>query len=318
MLVRARVGSRVLVRFGTRKVTGVVVREHVVPPEGITPLDVSDVLDEEPALPRELVELCLWVAEYYEAPPGEALRAALPAGSGIAARGVVTLTEAGRAIAEGEGAALPPKQRAFLSTLLEGDVRVAGLGKLRPVVDALATAGLVQTREHRDAARARLKRERVAQLAVPLAEAREATGRSPKQYAVIEQLAAGDQRAIAELAKLVPNAQTAIRELAKQGLVRITEREVTLEAVAIGEAMHVSPPPELTAEQAHRSDAKAQRPAPIAMPPARSATKPRRPEPMATRTPPRTSGPRRHRMRSRRRAGWHRAVVGSRRFCCTA
>jgi primosomal protein N' (replication factor Y) len=98
---RARVGARVLVRFGPRKVTGVVVREGVVPPEGVSPIDLTEVLDEEPALSRELVELCLWVAEYYEAPPGEVMRAALPAGSGVAARGVIAMTEAGRAACEG-------------------------------------------------------------------------------------------------------------------------------------------------------------------------------------------------------------------------
>ena len=61
------------------------------------PLDLSEVLDDEPALSVELVELCLWIADYYEAPPGEVLRAALPAGSGVAARVVIALTEAGKA-----------------------------------------------------------------------------------------------------------------------------------------------------------------------------------------------------------------------------
>ena len=250
MLVRARVGSRVLVRFGTQKVTGVVVREHVSPPEGITPIDVSDVLDEEPALPIDLVDLCLWVAEYYEAPPGEALRAALPAGSGVEARGIVALTEAGRAAAEGQGAAVPPKQRVMLAKLLEGEVRVAGLGKQRSVVDALVSAGLVEIREHRNSARVRLKRERVVELAVPLAEARAEVSRAPKRYAVIDLVGARESIAVAELAKQVPGAAAVVRELAKQGLVRVTERELALDAIAIGDSMHVSPPPELTSEQA--------------------------------------------------------------------
>ncbi|HEX8113543.1 MAG TPA: hypothetical protein VF516_37690, partial [Kofleriaceae bacterium] len=92
---RAQVGARVLVRFGARKVTGVVVRIDAAPPPGIAPIALSDVLDEVPALSPELVELCAWIADYYEAPPGEVIRAALPAGSGVAARSVFALTPAG-------------------------------------------------------------------------------------------------------------------------------------------------------------------------------------------------------------------------------
>src|SRR5688572_32852461 len=77
---RAVIGSRVLVPFGTRKITGVVVRERVAAPVGVKLIELAEVLDDTPALPVDLVELCLWVAEYYEAPLGEVMRAALPAG----------------------------------------------------------------------------------------------------------------------------------------------------------------------------------------------------------------------------------------------
>ena len=49
MAGRARVGSRVLVRFGTRKVTGVVVRGSTRPPEGVELAELSEILDEEPS-----------------------------------------------------------------------------------------------------------------------------------------------------------------------------------------------------------------------------------------------------------------------------
>src|SRR5690242_18889250 len=102
---RARIGARVLVPFGKQHVTGVVVREAVTAPDGVAPLSLGDVLDDVPALPAELVELCSWVADYYEAPPGEVMRAALPAGSGVAARRQLVLTDAGRAALDGQGAA---------------------------------------------------------------------------------------------------------------------------------------------------------------------------------------------------------------------
>ncbi|MBS1121423.1 MAG: primosomal protein [Deltaproteobacteria bacterium] len=248
---RAQVGARVLVRFGSRKVTGVVVRANATLPEGVTALDVSEVLDDEPALTPDLVELCLWVADYYEAPPGEVIRAALPAGSGVNARAVITLTATGRDIAQGQGSALPAKQRAVLAKLLGGPLATTGLPPgTRAVIDALTTQGLVETRDHRELARTRLRRERVVELAVELAVARAEVARAPKRFAVIEVLASGAVVPVDAIEHQLPGAKVAIRELAKQGLVRLSDRERPIDAVTTGDSMHVSPPPVLTDEQA--------------------------------------------------------------------
>ncbi|HEY2829986.1 MAG TPA: primosomal protein N', partial [Thermoanaerobaculia bacterium] len=80
-----RLGSRVEVPFGAKLTTGFVVGllddtsvEKVKPIRSV--LD-----DEEPALTREIIDLCRWGAEYYIAPLGEMLRVALPAN--MSARG---------------------------------------------------------------------------------------------------------------------------------------------------------------------------------------------------------------------------------------
>ena len=249
LATRARVGARVLVRFGPRKVTGVVVREHVLPLDGIVAVDLTEVLDDEPALPPELVELCLWTADYYEAPPGEVMRAALPAGSGVAARAVVGLTDAGRAVT----AALPARQRAVLAELAAGDRPARQLP--RAVVAALIAQGLIEIREQRVAARTKLRRERTARLAIELAAARAQVARAPKRWSVVEALASGEPVAIDELARLIRGAKAAVRELAKAGVVELAERELPLDAVASGGGMHVGAPPVLTAEQAVAVDA---------------------------------------------------------------
>ena len=254
LAARTQVGARVLVRFGTRKVTGVVVRAESPLPEGIKAVDVSDVLDDDvPALPPELVELCLWVADYYEAPPGEVMRAALPAGSGIAARQVVALTDAGREAAGEMGSALPAKQRAVLAKLAQGDLPVAGQPKgMKHVIEALISQGLAEQRDQRAKARARLKRERVAKLIVEVNDARERVGRAKKRLAVVEELAAfGVPMTLAQLEQRVPGAKTVVRDLAKAAIVDVFEREMHLDAVAIGTDMLVIPPPVLTDEQAH-------------------------------------------------------------------
>jgi primosomal protein N' (replication factor Y) (superfamily II helicase) len=74
-----RAGCRVLVPFGSRKLTGVVIRTHAEPVAyDVRP--VSSLRDEEPALDRELLDLAVWIAEYYCAPIGEVLRGMLPLG----------------------------------------------------------------------------------------------------------------------------------------------------------------------------------------------------------------------------------------------
>ncbi|HEY1213939.1 MAG TPA: primosomal protein N', partial [Bryobacteraceae bacterium] len=74
---RVQMGCRVLVPFGSRKLTGVVLRLHNEPPAQ-TARSVLKLLDAEPALDEELLRLARWIAEYYCAPLGEVLRGMLP------------------------------------------------------------------------------------------------------------------------------------------------------------------------------------------------------------------------------------------------
>ena len=252
---KARVGARVLVRFGGKKVTGVIVRAPAEPPPpGVALVDVSDVLDDDPALPADLVELCMWLADYYEAPPGEVVRAALPAGSGVAARRVVALTDAGRA-ALANGGALPAKLRAVLARLEAGPIATAGLSAAlkRGIADGV-DRGLVSEGEERDRARARLKRERVAswKRGGETADADAAAGKSPKRRAVLDALIAanGEPVAVTELNRRIAGASAALRELAKQGVVELDEREVELDAAPVDDVMGGGSIPTPTDEQA--------------------------------------------------------------------
>ena len=98
-------GSRVLVPIGTRQVTGWVVPAsgsnagtEISNAQSPTPLkELLEVLDPEPLLPRDIVDLALWTAEYYVAGPGEALATAMPPQSAVFTRRVAQLTEAGEA-----------------------------------------------------------------------------------------------------------------------------------------------------------------------------------------------------------------------------
>jgi primosomal protein N' (replication factor Y) len=71
------VGTRVHVRFGARRLTGWVV--GAAEPRELKQLhDVEAILEQEPSLPADILELCRWIADYYFAPLGLVIRSALP------------------------------------------------------------------------------------------------------------------------------------------------------------------------------------------------------------------------------------------------
>jgi primosomal protein N' (replication factor Y) len=71
-------GQRVQVPLATRKATGIVLRAVSTLPPGITARPIVRVLDAEPVLTQELLELGVWISDYYVAPIGEVYRAMLP------------------------------------------------------------------------------------------------------------------------------------------------------------------------------------------------------------------------------------------------
>ena len=96
----ARVGARVIVQFGRQQVTGYIVdlRESFETKSGLTDADIKpviDLLDDEPLLIPEILTIVQWVADYYAAPWGEVLKAALPAGLNVAHEKVFRITTLG-------------------------------------------------------------------------------------------------------------------------------------------------------------------------------------------------------------------------------
>ncbi len=74
-------GARVLVSFGRRKLAGYLLSEsHSTQDPGFKIKKVESLLDDEPALPRELLAFLVEAADYYMHPIGEVLRSALPPG----------------------------------------------------------------------------------------------------------------------------------------------------------------------------------------------------------------------------------------------
>ena len=91
---RVAPGARVVAPFGPRKLTGVVVRTHDQKPDYQT-RETLRLLDEEPALPPELLRLGEWIADYYAAPIGETLKSMIPLGAEVRESKIVRLTDHG-------------------------------------------------------------------------------------------------------------------------------------------------------------------------------------------------------------------------------
>ena len=85
-------GTRVLVPFRQQEHIG-----WVVGPGSATKIKqirpVLSILDDSPQMPAELLNLCRWIADYYIAPLGIALRAALPAVLSDVSRNYISLLE---------------------------------------------------------------------------------------------------------------------------------------------------------------------------------------------------------------------------------
>jgi len=71
-------GARVRVPLGGRVLVGCIVDPQGTAPAGQALKDVIEVIDEGPFVPPDVVDLALWVGEYYAAGPGAALALAMP------------------------------------------------------------------------------------------------------------------------------------------------------------------------------------------------------------------------------------------------
>jgi primosomal protein N' (replication factor Y) len=98
----AKVGARALVPFRKQLVTGYIVALH----ERLTDADVElsedeireveELIDAEPLITPQVLEITRWIADYYAAAWGEVLKAALPAGLNSSIEQVLKITAEGR------------------------------------------------------------------------------------------------------------------------------------------------------------------------------------------------------------------------------
>jgi primosomal protein N' (replication factor Y) len=149
---RVKTGSRVIVPFGARKLTGVVVKTHNHRPE-VAAKEAYKLLDAEPIFDTHLLGLAKFVSEYYCAPLGEVLRGMAPLSGEVRRTRVWGVTDRGRDVARqlfiGEEEADPPtqilrllEQRSLSESTLERKIEGA-----KKHLKALEKKGLVAPEE---------------------------------------------------------------------------------------------------------------------------------------------------------------------------
>ena len=166
---RVQPGSRLLVPFGPRKLTGVILRCHDDQP-AIATRDALRLIDSAPVLDGELLALGRWIAGYYCAPLGDVLRGMLPLASEIRQGKIWSLTDAGRDAARQlllDSAEDDPVAK-VLRMLEKRPLSAAYLAKALPLADkaikSLERKGFIvveQVQTERDPLRAPAERLRV-------------------------------------------------------------------------------------------------------------------------------------------------------------
>lgn len=237
-----RFGARVLVPFGKRSLTGYAISplaadaiESGLEVDAIR--DISEIIDEEPLLTPEILELSRWTADYYAASLGEVLKASLPAGINQAIERVVTITESGReelARAKNERHAkirLLAHLRDSGETPMRDLEREFGKAAAKRLVRERASAGFVSVADRAAATRVRPKIRKAVRL-LPDAETGEKSF-SSAQISIIETLAAaGGEMFFTELLEAASVGASPITTLARRGTLEVFPREVLRDPLA--------------------------------------------------------------------------------------
>ncbi len=143
LAAQAEVGRRARVRVGKRRLTGVIVGLPEAAPEGVQVRAIDAIIDRAALLTAELLELAVWVADYYLAPLGEVLRAVGPPAESPWGDRRVWLTDGGAlATPAGPDEARVVEELRALGRAKMSDLQEAtGLADLQEVVGRLVAQG---------------------------------------------------------------------------------------------------------------------------------------------------------------------------------
>ncbi|MBC7932038.1 MAG: primosomal protein N', partial [Rubrivivax sp.] len=243
----AKVGARMLVPFGRTLTTGYVVALHdaLDPALGLDEgelKEAEELLDAEPLITHDVLEITRWISDYYAAPWGEVLKAALPAGLNATIEQLITITPEGR----DELSRLPPRRavtakaqvlrlaaEAGTMTLREA-AREVGQPRAVKAVRELVRAGWITVAHRSRTAQARAKKRKAVKLLPPEDHVENgARALTDAQQRVVETLmAGGGELLFAELLEAAQASASTIQTLERRGLLEVSIREIRRDPLA--------------------------------------------------------------------------------------
>ncbi len=223
---RVQPGSRLVVPFGPRKLTGVILRCHDDRPS-VAAREAFRLIDPQPVLDSELMALGRWISGYYCAPLGDVLRGMLPLASEIRRGKIWSLTDAGRDAARqlllDAGPDDPVAQ--VLRMLEKRPLSAAYLAKAMPFAEkairALERKRFIVVEEvqtERDPLRAAAERLRVELAPAPVKDLK--LNKPERELRAFLELHPGSHN-LKDLEAMIANASPAARSLARKGIVSL-------------------------------------------------------------------------------------------------
>src|SRR5271169_935486 len=228
------VGCRVIVPFRNEKLTGIVTRLHDDPPP-VEAKQIVAVLDAQPLLSADLMELAAWISQYYIAPLGEVFRSMLPLMAEVKRQTLYRIADKGREAlyaSANQGSSRRSRKSAeeqdieynVLNYLEAGEA--ARASKLRSATGAnleLLQGMLRKKWIARETSAVQRDARRTVRYAVLIPEVRIPKLNANQQTLLAELAGAGAELALAELRRLdLP--ESTLGTLIRRGLVRIEER----------------------------------------------------------------------------------------------
>ena len=235
----AQTGSRIVVPLGRKFVTGYIVALLADLPAGTSlqesaVKDARDVLDPIPLVTPELLQLTRWVADYYLAPLGEVIKAALPPGISPTIDQFLSLTEKGCAeIGKwSSDTTLNNKQR-LLQVLGESNETELGVvsqqlpsAPTTRLARELEQEGLLEIRQRPRGNFVKAKFQRRVRLIAPAEELVAGRKLTDTQLRILDTLKEHDSLALPELLTKANASSSSVTTLQKRNLVEIFEERL--------------------------------------------------------------------------------------------
>ncbi|MCK5554088.1 MAG: hypothetical protein KAJ09_13135, partial [Deltaproteobacteria bacterium] len=246
---RLRLGSRLLVPFRGRSVTGYAIAfppDLVNYPKTDRPKPISDILDERPLFDEQMLAFYQWVSDYYVHPLGLVIKGGLPPGINLESQRLLSITPKGRDfLVSGK---LPQEEHQILSSMADhGEMPLERATKRFPHwrIYSLKERGFVQIDLGLKDIRVRPKREKMVKYRGEEAEEQHLSPKGKEVLAFIREMGEISHKSLCTKFK---GASRIIKVLEQKELVSLEPREVyrdPLSHLMNGEDLR----PELTPKQ---------------------------------------------------------------------